>query len=258
MSRLFLLLLLFLHPLPLSGQQGVILFDRSVQYDFEIPEGWSGMRDQIPAGTFSTLILLFDESASLMMPAPEEEEVEAPEGLDRRALGMATRLRMSSASRSDQEVLMEAFVEYESGQMAETREFMTRKFLIRGTRPAYRWRITGEQSEFLGYPVLKATAVQDSASIEAWFTPEIPVPAGPGAYGGLPGMILSLSLNDGHTVYSASEVNLNNVEAGVIKAPDDGEEVTSEEYEEIVAEKLEEIKLRTRRRGRGEREGEGR
>jgi GLPGLI family protein len=166
---------------------------------------------------------------------------------------MATRLKMASSSRSDQEVLLEAYVRYEDGLAAETREFMTRKFLITRNRPAYQWRLTGEQSVFLGYNVQKATAVQDSSEIEAWFTPEIPVSAGPGLYGGLPGMILSLSVDDGHTVYSAKEVTLSSVEEGVIKAPEDGEEVTSEEYEEIVAEKLEEIKLRTRRRGRGDR-----
>lgn len=254
----FLTLIVLLLPSTLCAQQGVILYDRSIMYDFEIPEAWAGMTDQIPAGSFSTLLLFFDESASLMMPAPEADEEGASQGSDRRAQWMAQRLKMSSSARSDQELLLEAYVRYEDGLAAETREFMTRKFLITRTRPAFRWRLTGEQSQFLGYSVQKATAVQDSSVIEAWFTPEIPVSAGPALYGGLPGMILSLSVDDGHTVYSASEVNLNRVEEGVIKAPEDGEEVTPEEYEEIVAEKLEEIKLRARRRGRGGGGGESR
>ena len=249
--RRLLTLLLILFPAAVSAQQGVILFDRSVQYDFEVPEAWAEMKDLMAASAFSSMLLLFNESASLMTPVPTEEE-ESADRMALRAKGMVARLKMGSPSRSDQEVLQEAYVRYEDGTVAETREFMTRKFLITGTRPEYDWKLTGEQSELLGFTVHKATAVQDSSVIEAWFTPEIPVSAGPGLFGGLPGMILSVSVDDGHTVYSAAEVKLDPVDAEAIKAPDDGDEVSREEYEEIVAEKLEEIKtLRGRRRGRG-------
>ena len=160
---------------------------------------------------------------------------------------------MGSSNRADQEVLLEAYVRYEDGMMAETRDFMTKKFLLTGTRPAFEWKLTGEQSEFLGYSVQQALAVHDSSTIEAWFTPEIPVPAGPGPFGGLPGMILSVSVDDGQTVYSATEIKLDPVDAAVIKAPEDGDEVSHVEYEKIVAEKLEEIEMRRRSRGGGDR-----
>jgi GLPGLI family protein len=252
MNRLLTVLLLLV-PSALCAQQGAIIFDRSVQYGFEVPEGmrenpmFREMLDGMPAANYSTMVFLFDESGSLMVPAPdpeeEEEEREDPvvPGHDMRASGMAMRMRMGSSARGDQEELLVAFVNFADGTMAETREFMTRKFLITGIRPEYQWRLTGEQSEMLGYVVHKATAVQDSSHIEAWFTPEIPVQGGPGPYGGLPGMILSVSVNDGHTVYSATEVNLRPVEEGVIIAPEDGEAISREEYEEIVAEKLKEI-----------------
>ncbi|MCK5652633.1 MAG: GLPGLI family protein, partial [Gemmatimonadetes bacterium] len=233
-------------------------FDRQVQYGFEVPEqlrerpGMEELLELMPAANYSSMLLLFNESASLMTPAPTPEE-EVLDAMSLRAQGLATRMKMGSSSRSDQEVLLEAYVRYEDGAVAETRELMTRKFLITGTRPAYEWRLTGEQSELLGYVVHKATAVHDSSHIEAWFTPEIPVSAGPGLFGGLPGMILALSVDDGQTVYSATEVKLDPVDAAVIKAPEDGEEVSPEEYEEIVAEKLEEIRMRRRR---GDRRGQ--
>ncbi len=251
MKRLLAFLFIVL-PVAASAQEGAILFDRSVKFDFEVPEAWEEMKDQIPSSNFSSMLLLFNESASLMIPAPIEEE--APTRMTR-AQGAAVRLKMGSPSRSDQENLLKAYVNYEDGTIAETREFMSRTFLISGTQPSYAWKLTGEQSEFLGYMVQKATAVQDSTAIEAWFTPEIPVSAGPGLFGGLPGMILVVSVDDGHTVYSATEINLDGLEDGAIKAPEDGQEVSRDEYEEIVAEKLEEIKMRRsgRRRGRGER-----
>ena len=207
----------------------------------------------MPPAHYNSLLVLFNESASLMTPAPNPEEEEAP--VSGRGMGLATRMKMGSSNRADQEVLLEAYVRYEDGMMAETRDFMTKKFLLTGTRPAFEWKLTGEQSEFLGYPVQQAMAVHDSSTIEAWFTPEIPVPAGPGPFGGLPGMILSVSVDDGQTLYSATEIKLDPVDAAAIKAPEDGEEVSSEEYEKIVAEKLKEIEMRRRSRGGGDRGG---
>ncbi|MFH1764705.1 MAG: GLPGLI family protein [Gemmatimonadota bacterium] len=258
MNKLLTLLFLLL-PAAASAQQGAILFDRQVQYGFEVPEEVKErpelreMFEAMPKANYSSLLLLFNESASLMTPAPKSEEEEVRGGGSDRATGLATRLKMGSSSRSDQEVLLEAYVRYADGTVAETRDFMTRKFLLTGTRPTYEWKLTGEQSKFLGYSVQKATAVQDSSVIEAWFTPEIPVSAGPGLFGGLPGMILSVSVNDGETLYSATEVKLDPVDASIIRAPEDGEKVSPEEYEEIVAEKLKEIEMR--RRGRGDRGG---
>ena len=250
--RLVFLLVLF--PAAASAQEGSIRFDRAVQYDFEVPEGWSEYEDLIPPANVSAVLLLFNESASLMIPAPVEEEEKELTGMERRAQGMAQRLRMGSPSRSDQEVLLEAYVSYEDGMIAETREFMGRTFLISSTQPSYAWKLTGEQSEFLGFVVHKATAVHDSAVIEAWFAPDIPVPAGPGSFGGLPGMILAVSVDDGHTVYSATEVNLDGLEGGAIKPPEEGQAVTREEYEQIVAEKLAELESMRRSRGRGDRQ----
>jgi GLPGLI family protein len=252
MKRLI-LFLLALFPITASAQSGAILFDRAVQYDFELPERMGEMRDQIPSANFSLMILLFNESGSLMTPAPTEEQEEEDEprpGMNMRVSGLTQRLRMGSPSRSDQEDLLEVYVNNEDGTVAETREFMSRTFLISGSRPAYEWKLSSEQSVFLGFSVQKATAVQDSSVIEAWFTPEIPVSAGPGLFGGLPGMILSVSVDSGHTIYSATEVNLTSVEDGVIKAPEDGEEVSRDEYEQIVVEKLEELKMRRRGRRR--------
>jgi GLPGLI family protein len=157
---------------------------------------------------------------------------------------------MGSTSRSDQETLLKVYANNEDGTVAETREFMGRTFLISGTRPAYEWRLPGEQSQFLGYIVQKATAVHDSSVIEAWFTPEIPVSAGPGLFGGLPGMILSVSVDSGRTIYSAADVSLTSVDDAAIEAPEDGDEVSRDEYEQIVVEKLEELKMRQRGRRR--------
>ena len=249
MNRLPAFLLVFF-PVAASAQQGTVFYDYAVQYDFEVPERVPAeWRDQIPSSNVGSLVLLFNESASLMIPAPKPEEEEELTDVELRSQRLTMRLKMGSSSRSDHETLLGSYVSLEDRAASETVEFMSRTFLIQSTQPSYAWRLSDEQSEFLGYTVQKATAVLDSTVIEAWFTPEIPVSTGPGLFGGLPGLILVVSVDDGHETFSATEVSLGDLEEGAITAPKDGQKVTREEYEEIVVEKLEEIAMSRRTRG---------
>lgn len=257
--RLLALLLLGL-PIAASAQEGTIRYDHSVQYDFDFPQMPPGAerrpqqrpgagRPQMPTGTASIAVLMFNAVESVMRTESPEEEAAAPSDVAHRMVGFATMMRMSSTSRGDHETLTAAYANNEDGTFTEILDFMGRTFLIRGETPAYEWRLVAEQSEFLGYMVQKAIATQDSTTIEAWFAPEIPVSAGPGPYRGLPGMILVVSVDSGQELYSAIEVDLSGLEDGAISPPEEGDEVSREEYEQIVAEKLEEIRS-TRRRHR--------
>ena len=177
MKRL-LTFLLVLFPVAASAQQGTVRYDHAVQYDFEVPEAWAAMKDQIPTSNISSLLLFFDESASLMIPAPKEEEEQEP--MNPRAQGAAARLKMGSTSRTDHETLLGSYVSHDDGTASETVEFMSRTFLIQSTQPSYAWRISSEQSEFLGavpfaseYRILDtapttadATVTRDTTSVE--------------------------------------------------------------------------------------------
>lgn len=227
---------------------GSVNYLRSVQFDFEVPERMAALRDRLAAQNTASMVLRFNRARSIMIPDPAAEAATPrggardPDRMDRRALGMAMRLRMGSASRSDQEDVVQAYMDFGSGAMTETRDFMGRTFLISGDQPAYAWKLGTDQREFLGYMVQQATAVHDGSEIEAWFTPQIPVQAGPGQYGGLPGLILVLSVDGGKLLYSATEVNPEDPGDIAIAPPTDGEMVTRGEYEALVAEKLEEIR----------------
>lgn len=238
-------LLLILSPCALSAQEGRIAFSRSVQYEFEIPERFGQMRDQIPTQQVSDMLLLFNAEESVMIPIPEVERQGAAGGPEqnRRAQGMATRLRMSSTSRSDHETLLQSHVRFGEGTMSEMREFMGREFLLSGTQPAFSWKLGSDQRQMLGYVVQKATAEHEGSMIEAWFTMQIPIPGGPGEFGGLPGMILLVSVDEGKTFYAATDVDLTGLGGLTISPPRDGEKVTAEQYETIVAERLAEVEM---------------
>lgn len=266
-TRRLLALSLMLFPLAASAQEGSIRYAHSVQFELGGPQGQSaraggfgdrqgardgrsgqrrgGFQGRQPRGSAGTVVLTFNASESLMRTEVLDEEQVAPTDASHR-LGFG-RWRIRAASRSANETIVSAYANDADDTFTETRDFMGRTFLIRESRPTYEWRLVGEESEFLGYMVQKAIAVKDSTTIEAWFTPQIPVSAGPGRYSGLPGLILVVSVNRGEELYSAIEVDLSGLEEGAIVAPKEGHEVTREEYEILVEEKLQEIRATHRR-----------
>jgi len=256
------------------AQEGSIRYDHSVRYDVEShagpggaagenhqwrgggggdvhrPQGGGGGdfhrpltagQDPTPTGSTGTVVLTFTRDESLMRrEVIENPRAMAPAAADHRGFGgWMTSL---ANSRGSSETVIAAYHNNAEGTFTETRDFRGRSFLIRGETPTYEWRLVGEQSEFLGYVVQKATTMQDSTLIEAWFTPEIPVSAGPGPYGGLPGMILVVSVDGGKELYSATEIDLTALADGAIAAPDDGQELSPEAYESLVEEKLAELR----------------
>ncbi len=239
---------LLLLPATASARQGTVRYDRAIRYEFTIPERMDErLKAQIATQSVTSMVLAFDEATWVIRPADGERR--APAVMTDRPEGLTLRLKMGSTSRSDQETLLETHVDAGAGTVTETREFMGRTFLITGDQPSWAWKLTGEQSQYLGYTVQKATAMRDSLPVEAWFTAEIPVPAGPAEFGGLPGLILVVTVGDGRTTYSAKEVHPGPLETGALAAPREGEKVTREEYEKIVAEKMKELtELRGRRR----------
>ena len=226
-----LFLLISLSPLVATAQYGSITYERVVKIEIDLPPEMESMRAQIPTENKSSLVLYFNEMESLMKAAPKEESTDAAEI---RGNGMMFRMGRSEAEN-------ETYMNLDEGSVTEKRDFMGRTFLIGGEQPTYAWKLTGEQSEYMGYAVQRATAVRDSTTIEAWFSPDIPVSAGPELFTGLPGMILVLSMNDGKMQYAAKTINLDGVEDGSIKAPKDGKKVSRAEFDQIMEEKMKEM-----------------
>jgi GLPGLI family protein len=154
----------------------------------------------------------------------------------------------------------------------EATEFFGKPFLIKDSLVQLEWKIEKETKSIGNYICQKATAMRirevsqitansgegftdsvmvDTVFITAWFTMQIPVSHGPGQYFGLPGLILEL--NDGMNTILCTKVSLNTNTETEIKEPNDGEEVSSEEFEEITQKKLEEMQQNfgNGQRGRG-------
>ena len=169
-------------------------------------------------------------------------------------------------------------------QMIEDTEQFSKRFRIVEEMKFPQWQMTGETKQIGQYTAYKATMVKEDTNIDwgrmfgrrgrgnqqkkdstqtkeskeeekrtlivtAWYTPQIPVSAGPAEYWGLPGLILEL--NAGRTTMLCTEIVINPDESIEIKVPKKGEEVSREEYTKIIKEKAEEMRERFRNRRRG-------
>ncbi|MEI9958361.1 MAG: GLPGLI family protein [Ferruginibacter sp.] len=93
------------------------------------------------------------------------------------------------------------------------------------------WKlIDGETKTIAGHVCKKATGKTTLGSdLVAWYAEDISLSAGPDQFGGLPGLILSVDVNSGEFVYTATEIK-KDVKKADIKAPSKGKKVTNEEF----------------------------
>ena len=119
----------------------------------------------------------------------------------------------------------------------EQREFMTRNFLITTSTDTTKWKMTGNQKTILEIPCMEAELMGAASKTRAWFAPSIAVSVGPDGYTGLPGLILSLNINDGERTFEAKKVERIPVDSKELVKPKDGKKVTKAEFKKIVEEK---------------------
>ncbi|MDP5093627.1 MAG: GLPGLI family protein [Polaribacter sp.] len=160
-------------------------------------------------------------------------------------------------------------------EMIEDIEQFSKRFLIVEKMDQPQWQLTSETKQIGNYTVYKATMNIEDKTIDfgsifgrrnnnqtddkknepkmidvvAWYSPQIPVSAGPDRYWGLPGLILELSFD--RTIMLCTEIVLNPEQKIEIQKPNKGDKVEREEYNKIIKEKTDELKERFQGRGNG-------
>ena len=93
------------------------------------------------------------------------------------------------------------------------------------------WKITQETKTIGGYVCYKAIDIASTSKKQkpiAWFTPQIPINAGPGKNFGLPGLILRFE--EYRRSFTAIKIELNPKEKIKIKKPTKGKKMSHEEF----------------------------
>lgn len=204
-----------------------------------------------------TLILTFNKQESTFL---EDEKIDAISG--------ATDSWGAYFSRGD------LYRNTKENTITQSQEFYGKRFLVKDEDYKIDWTMGTETKKIGDYTAYKALAIVKTSdiawynfswgdlrpakkdengkevirttTIEAWYTPQIPVTHGPGEFWGLPGLILEVSAGD--TVMLCSEVSINSGEKIKIKAPEKGQEITKTEYATTIKNKM--LEMRNNRMGR--------
>lgn len=238
MKQIYFLILSICFGLATTAQQkeGKVIYSRAMQMQIRLNND-NAMSHMMPKSRTDKFELTFGNNQSLWKHIEEEENTDEASGS-----GMVVRVAVMGAN----DII---FHDFSNGKKTEQREIMDKKFVVTDSIRKLNWKITGETKNILGHVCQQAIAqrtgkrtqtimdngklerreLNDTTNLVAWFTTEIPVPAGPEVQGQLPGLILALDMNNGRMVYVAQEIK-SKADLASIKEPAKGKKVTPDEF----------------------------
>jgi len=230
----------------LSAQQsGMITYSEVTKLDIKGIAGLD-LGDMMPNEISAAKALFFDQSSSVYMDTDdhvsEDIELESDDGSFQMVL---------STSDDTEDIL---FTNLKDKKSLHQTGFMGKEFLIESDIEKAKWKITDERIKYLGFVCQKAiltetvpatpgddTSEPTEREVVAWFTPEIPLPIGPGDYHQLPGAVLLVSVDDGKRELKATSVDFDYDVSERLGVPTKGQRVTANEYRDIIAQKMKEL-----------------
>ncbi len=236
--------------------EGKIVYERKINVHKNLPPEAEQMKAMIPEFQTSKMELAFKDQQSLYKPFKSDDE-DMPSGEAVGGGGGGGRsFRFGGMAGGGN---TESFKDYEKDTKTEIRELGPKKYLLADSLKNYSWKLSPDTMTIMGHLCRKATttikggimgmAMQrfggggggnrggDSASraprvmpdqqAVAWYADDITSPSGPDDFGGLPGLILYLNVDDGAMVFTP--LSFDN-KAGTVKAPSGAKSITREEY----------------------------
>jgi GLPGLI family protein len=224
----------------LQAQEGKVIYERTSQMQIRVNDGPEGMEHQLPRTRTDKFELIFGNKKSLWKAAEQDNDndnITSGEG------GM--QIRMIVAGNDD--VL---HTDFETSKRVEKREMFDKTFIIDDSIRKFKWKMTGESKIILNRNCMKAIAtdirtrsimnmdngkmerkeIQDTVNIIAWFTSDIPTPAGPAEYQGqLPGLILEMDISNGRQTFKAIDISAK-ADLALIKEPTGKKRYTPDEF----------------------------
>ena len=134
----------------------------------------------------------------------------------------------------------EYYKNFAENKYINKRDLFGKKFIINEAIVKYHWKMANEQQVIAGYTCMKAIAENDKGEpIVAWYTPSVAIPNGPDEYGGLPGLIVALDVNNKERYYELKSLDLG-AEVTIVK-PSKGDKVSKKKYDELAEQKRKEM-----------------
>jgi GLPGLI family protein len=221
--------LLFIMPAMLVMQaviaqvkEGIIVYERKVNIHRRITD--ESQKAMIPEFNTSKVQLVFSGNESSFKNLPEDEDI-------RDNAGEGNRRFVIRFGGADNEI----YKNYSTEKVIELREMGPKKYIIEDSLPRQSWKLDEETKTVKGYTCKKAIAKnKDGGDIIAWYTEDIQSPAGPEQFGGLPGTILELNINDAEIVFTALDINTKDFDPKSVKAPANGKKIARKDFQKML------------------------
>ena len=236
---------------PTTTKEGKVIYERTMRMNASSmrfsggnvpPELQSQIEAQLAKPRVHQFELLFTSQHSLYQFLPNAAEEGG--GGDASFSGGGVNLMVRGANVNEV-----TYVDYRKGTRVDQREVMEKSYVVVDTLTRVQWKLSEETKPILNFTARKATAtsiqqrprvsmengemkremVNDTVKVIAWYTTDVPVPAGPAYAGQLPGLILELDVNNGQNVTRAIEFSPK-VAVNKIKEPKDGKKITAAEF----------------------------
>jgi GLPGLI family protein len=119
------------------------------------------------------------------------------------------------------------YTDYKSEKIIAQKPVYEETFLVEDSLLKIKWKLVPDTRVIAGFECRKAVGIiDDSIGVIAFYTEEILVKGGPESIGGLPGMILGLSVPRLHTNWLATGVQVNGVNMSIVNPATKGKKVT--------------------------------
>lgn len=202
--------------------EGIVLYDQKINMHRRLPD--EAMKAMTPEYRTNKMQLAIRGGESLYKAVAVSDINEESTDAGGNTVRMMIRVPQNEIYRN-----------FDQKKTVELRELAGQKFLIQGELSQLPWKFTGEARKVNGYDCMQATYAnpERKQNVVAWFTDAIPAPAGPAGYGGLPGLILELDVNEGETIYTATNLNFKKLDNNDMKHPSGGKKVTEAEFNKI-------------------------
>ena len=235
---------------PTSIKEGKVIYQRTMRMNnmrfapaggANLPPELQAQLEKMPKSRTDDFELLFTSQHSLYQYLPNATD---ESGGVASVSGGGVNIQMRMPGINDV-----TYIDFSKQIRLDQRDIMEKNFVVSDTLTRLQWKMSEETKPILNFVARKATGtsivqrprvtmengemkremINDTVKVIAWYTTDVPVPAGPNFAGQLPGLILELDVNDGQSVTKAIEFSPK-VSASKIKEPSEGKKITAAEF----------------------------
>jgi GLPGLI family protein len=232
MKKLVLLpiLALLAHLVAAQQTEGRVLYETKINLHRMLTKEREAMKSQVPEFRTSKNELFFTATESLYQPYVDDEEEAAATG------GGGGGMVMFRGGQG------KTHLNFATTAHTEQREVMGKEYLIVDTLRTLPWKFSEETKQIKGYACKKATMTRvernRTQNVTVWYTDAVFVTAGPDKFYGLPGLVLSVDINDGEVAINTLEIELKTLKKNDLKVPTSGKKVNDTEFREAMREQM--------------------